>query len=261
MRDVPHAVGKGCSVVRCAIGFDFDHTLGVDNEVERHAFVEVALHEAARHGSCCDPSAAAAAFATHIQGYRNGRCSLPDAVGRAFEEVGIPASVDVVQAFRDVAVRLVPRFVEPVSGAQPLLLALHERRIPHAILTNGWNPLQRRKADHIGFKGAVFVSDDIGARKPNRRAFAILADHLGVPPACVWYVGDDPRTDVLGALGAGMRAVWFNPDGARFPTTIPAPTAVIENLAELLRLIAPATGMHSRSAASGPGMPDTSRMP
>ncbi len=248
-------------MLRCAIGFDFDHTLGVDNEVERCAFAEVALREAARHGWRCEQAAAAAAFATHIQGYRNGRCALSEAVGRAFEEVGIKAGPDVVQAFRDTAVRFVPRFVVPVSGAQPLLRALRELGIPHAILTNGWNPLQRRKAEHIGFTGTVFVSDDIGARKPNRRAFAILADHLGVPPACVWYVGDDPRSDVLGALGADMRAVWFNPNGARFPTTIPAPTAVIENLTEVLRLIAPATGVHADCAAATHDMPETGRLP
>jgi putative hydrolase of the HAD superfamily len=46
------------------------------------------------------------------------------------------------------------------------------------------------------------------------------------------YVGDDPKRDVLGALNAGMRAIWYNPTSKPWPGGR-TPTAVIRHLSDL----------------------------
>ena len=143
-----------------------------------------------------------------------------------------------IDAFRALAVDLAPRYVRAMPGVPDLLAALDEANVPYAILTNGWNPLQQRKADCIGFHHPVFVSDDIGTRKPNVHAFNVLRDYFQMAAERIWYVGDDPKMDVLGSLGAGMRAIWCDFEERLFPTDIPAPTAIVKTLAEVPQVIA-----------------------
>jgi putative hydrolase of the HAD superfamily len=50
-------------------------------------------------------------------------------------------------------------------------------------------------------------SCDIGHAKPRREPFLAAAGGLGVPPQAMLHVGDIERTDIRGALGAGMRAI------------------------------------------------------
>lgn len=60
------------------------------------------------------------------------------------------------------------------------------------------------------FDDTVF-SSDIGLAKPRPEVFHTVADRNGTTPARVVHVGNDWKTDVLGALGAGCRALFFNP--------------------------------------------------
>ena len=54
---------------------------------------------------------------------------------------------------------------------------------------------------------------DVGIMKPDRAIFAHLCTLLGVAPAQIAHIGDDPELDVLGAKQAGLFAVWLNRDG------------------------------------------------
>ena len=224
---------------RVAIGFDFDHTLGIDNRLEVDAFVRLVRDRAPSAQRDADEERARIAMMREIGHYRSGRCSIDQAVALALDDVlGDGAGVQpAIEAFRALAVEMAPGHVHPMPGAIELLSALDARLVPYAILTNGWNPLQQVKADCIGFAKPVFVSDDLGLRKPNVHAFNVLRDHFTLPADLIWYVGDDPKVDVLGALGAGMRAVWFNAEHGKFPTDIPAPTAVVTDLREIAALI------------------------
>jgi FMN phosphatase YigB (HAD superfamily) len=230
---------KGGRVLRFAIGFDFDHTLGFDNTLEVDAFVRLVRELAPSAQRDVDEERARIAMVREIGHYRSGRCSIDHAVALALDDVlGDGAGVQpAIETFRSLAVEMAPGHVRPVRGAIELLRVLDARSVPYAILTNGWNPLQQVKADCIGFAKPVFVSDDLGLRKPNVHAFNVLRDHFTLPADSIWYVGDDPRVDVLGALGAGMRAVWFNGERGKFPTDTPAPTAVVTDLPEIAALI------------------------
>lgn len=132
---------------------------------------------------------------------------------------------------------MVESFVVPEPGARALCKALAARGVPHAILTNGWAPLQQRKAQVVGFQGPVIVSAEIGAQKPSAEAFDALARALGVPPAEIAYVGDTPESDVAGALASGLLGVWFDAEGIAYPEQLPKPSQVIHNLAELYALL------------------------
>jgi HAD superfamily hydrolase (TIGR01509 family) len=57
-------------------------------------------------------------------------------------------------------------------------------------------------------------STDVGARKPDARIFAAALESLGVSAAEGIFVGDDPKTDILGAKRVGMATVLRSAGGA-----------------------------------------------
>ncbi|MBV9774861.1 MAG: HAD-IA family hydrolase [Gemmatimonadetes bacterium] len=60
-----------------------------------------------------------------------------------------------------------------------------------------------------------FVIDSavVGVEKPDPRIFRMALDRMGVEPEEALYVGDIYEIDVVGARGAGMRAVLVDPLG------------------------------------------------
>lgn len=68
--------------------------------------------------------------------------------------------------------------------------------------------------DEHGF-GGIFddtvFSSDVGLAKPRPEVFHTVASRSATTPGRIVHVGNDWRTDVLGALGAGCRALFFNP--------------------------------------------------
>ncbi len=210
-----------------AVGFDFDHTLGIDRSLEISVLGELL------------PGAAGAAIATSLDAYRSGTQTLEDALALCAEQTGERPfdARELAVRFRSECVARVPQFVRALPGAGALLATLREAKIPHAILTNGWSPLQERKARAIGFDGPILVSETIGASKPGAAAFEQLARALGCAPANIWYVGDDPLADVDGAIRAGMQGLWFDWEGRGYPQLIHKPCAVIHHLRDAIALL------------------------
>ena len=58
-----------------------------------------------------------------------------------------------------------------------------------------------------------------------------------MPASAAVHIGDHPRDDIQGAQGAGLRAVWVNPQGAPW-SGAGTPDAQIASLAELPALLA-----------------------
>lgn len=54
-------------------------------------------------------------------------------------------------------------------------------------------------------------SGQVGVEKPDPRIFEIALDSLDLPPEEIWYVGDTPAFDVVGARRAGLRPILMDP--------------------------------------------------
>ncbi len=63
------------------------------------------------------------------------------------------------------------------------------------------------------FLSVLTFSDEVGLRKPHPEVFRRTLSALGVSPREAVHVGDDPRTDVAGARGVGMRAIHLSREG------------------------------------------------
>ncbi len=220
------------------VGFDLDHTIAIDNKLERVALMRVleailddggyALGTLAEESDRIDDL---------LVQQRNGKFSIDDAVRAFARERGVPPRDEYVELFRTLAVDMVDEFVIPLLGAKHTFQALRERGVRLAVLSNGWNPLQVRKAQRAGFEGPILASADLGVQKPSARAFAALLDALGTRAENTWYVGDDPRCDVSGARAAGLHGVWLDAEHKAYPPEVVPPNYTIHSLEELVQLI------------------------
>lgn len=221
-----------------AVGFDFDHTLGIDNKLERVAFLHLL------DSACLNDAHMIGTLAEEIDRIdellvrqRSGACTIEDAVEHFMRERGCANADHYPREYKRMCVDMVDEFVIPEPGVREMLVELRRRGVPYAILTNGWSPLQAEKAKRVDFDGPVIVSSDLGIQKPEPAAYAALAKALGAPPEEIAFVGDAPASDVAGALRAGMTAVWLDAEGVKYPQDVPAPTATIHRLTELLDLL------------------------
>jgi HAD superfamily hydrolase (TIGR01549 family) len=222
-----------------AVGFDFDHTLGIDNKLERTVALALLADLAAKNGLAYSVADAEVAIDEVLRSYRESDRSIDSFIAGFFERFA-PAGaavMDEASGFREAVVAAAPNHIEALPGAQETLAELERLGIPYALLTNGWSPLQEEKARLIGFRGPVFVSERIAARKPSREAFAMLAKHFELPFERIWYVGDDPAIDCAGARNVGLTAVWFDWESRPYPAELAPPDHVIHALEQLPGLL------------------------
>lgn len=98
-----------------------------------------------------------------------------------------------------------------------VLQKLKTQGVKMAIVTNITPELlehQKKKVAQLGiaqYFDAIVYSAELGVHKPDRRIFDHAAALLGVENAHCVFVGDDPASDIAGALNAGMEAVWLDP--------------------------------------------------
>ncbi|HET9392686.1 MAG TPA: HAD family hydrolase [Candidatus Rubrimentiphilum sp.] len=221
-----------------AVGFDIDHTLGIDNKLERVAFLRLLDAVCEQGGRALGTLAQESARIDDLlERQRSGAFSIDEAVERFAAERGARSPSSYVEPYKRMAVESVPEFFVPQTDARMVLAELKRRHIPCAILSNGWPALQERKAQSLGFDGPVLVGEGPGTQKPGAAAFAALARALSAEPGDVAYVGDNPRADIAAAIAAGMHGIWLDAEGAEYPPELPEPSEVIHSLTELLTLL------------------------
>lgn len=123
--------------------------------------------------------------------------------------------------------------VELFDDARPALQAL-SRRFPLVSLSNGNADLQR--VGLAPFFRAAVSAREFGVGKPDPRIFHAAAGAVDVVPHEVLHVGDDATLDVIGALNAGMQAVWLNRSDQLWPHE-QQPHAMVADLRELCDLL------------------------
>lgn len=115
------------------------------------------------------------------------------------------------------------------------LLPTLKARYRIGAITNGNADVTHIGIDH--YFHFVTTSAAAGASKPAPEIFHAALAAAGVAPEHAVHVGDDPRTDILGAGAVGMRTVWFNPGLKPWPGGR-LPDAVIRELGELEGVLA-----------------------
>jgi putative hydrolase of the HAD superfamily len=126
-----------------------------------------------------------------------------------------------------------------LPGAQALLDAL-AGKARLGLITNGFTALQTARLQRTGLLGhfdPLVISEQVGVAKPDVRIFEHALERMGQPPReQVLMIGDNPHSDILGGLNAGLRTCWVNVHGHAAPEDI-APHHEVRSLDELRRLL------------------------
>jgi putative hydrolase of the HAD superfamily len=104
-------------------------------------------------------------------------------------------------------------FAVPENKLMDTLKYLTNRKYKLAIITNGSNSMQNRKIDALGIRtyfDEIIISSDVGMKKPDKNIFLLTCDKLKILPSEAVYIGDNYEVDILGAVDAGLKAIWIN---------------------------------------------------
>ena len=138
------------------------------------------------------------------------------------------------------------RFMKPIFAlgrcydeTLPVLQELRRRGHKLAVVSNTpWGSpalLWREELNRLDLSQlldiAVFCRD-VGWRKPARQIFEYTLAKLDVSPKDCLFIGDDPRSDMIGPASVGMEAIFLD----RQQSTRAEKTESIQSLRELLSL-------------------------
>ena len=113
-------------------------------------------------------------------------------------------------------------------------------RVLQYAVTNGTKVAQDKKLARSGlgelFEG-IFISEEIGAEKPNREFFDRVFDAIGhFNEEEILIVGDSLTSDMRGGVNAGIRTCWFNPENKDMPEDMKI-DHVISDIEEVMNIL------------------------
>ena len=123
--------------------------------------------------------------------------------------------------------------VEPYQHSESVLMELKQHFVLGAI-TNGNAQLQHISLGRL-FDFAI-TAEQVGVSKPHRQMFLHASEYANIELNKIVHIGDSPQTDVLGALNAGCKAIWFNRKRQAWPGG-QTPDGVIHCLSELPEML------------------------
>jgi putative hydrolase of the HAD superfamily len=197
-----------------AVGFDLDGTL-LDHSGASAAAIDAFTTWLGAPTSEQTRSLWAAAEDEQFEQWRAGRITFQEQRRRRLRsflpaiQVDVPLEGEELDALFAQYLLSYRAAWRPFPDAVELLVTLHRQQIPIGVLSNGNHKQQLDKLASIGldhYIGVVCTPERIGFAKPDPRAFHALANALGVEPAGLVFLGDNPEHDIAGARAAGLRA-------------------------------------------------------
>ena len=162
------------------------------------------------------------------------------------DAAGLPSDPATVRAAREgyLAEFETPAVEQDVAGGyhvfddvMPALERLRKAGIRRAVISNADADVTAL-CTHLAFAhemNAIVTSAIVGWEKPDIRTFRAALAPLGVEPADALHIGDQPRSDVAGALASGMRAALIDRYGRHDGNAKGVP--VVRDLASLVDLV------------------------
>jgi len=124
------------------------------------------------------------------------------------------------------------------DDVEPVLTELAGRGIQLGVISNSHRSLDAFR-EHFRLDALVSTavsSAEHGYMKPHRSIFETALAQAGVPASQAMMVGDSLKSDIEGAVAAGMRGVLLRRSGEA-PTALPSEIVVIGSLHDLLPLV------------------------
>ena len=154
------------------------------------------------------------------------------------EKAGLSVSLDLARQIWQIAIS-VPKDFIPFADTRPALAQLRAQGYRLGVITN-----LRRDLDQLcsalgltPYLDFILTAAEVGAEKPAPEMFAAALQRANARPGEAVHVGDQPRSDVLGARAAGIYPILLDRGGWQTGVT---DCVRISGLAELEPLLAAA---------------------
>jgi putative hydrolase of the HAD superfamily len=128
-----------------------------------------------------------------------------------------------------------PKCAEPMDNLYSTLNYLYLDNIKMGIVTNGESLFQHTKINRLclnKYMKTIIISDEVGIRKPDKDIFLLALSKLESKGESTLFVGDNPTTDIKGAIDAGLVTVWLS-GGEKWSNCDYMPQYTISDIAEL----------------------------
>lgn len=200
--------------------FDADNTLFDFDAAEEHLLTRTFLHFGVEPSTALMDRYRAingAMWAAFNRGEISQEALVVERYRRFLEQEGIAGDP---AAWNDYGLHCLARDPVLLPGAEELCRAL-AGRYTLALITNGVAFVQRERLERSPlrdfFGERVYISGEMGCRKPEKVYFDRVLAHLGAAEEreLVLVIGDSLSSDIQGAVNAGLDSVWLSPEEAR----------------------------------------------
>lgn len=145
---------------------------------------------------------------------KSGEPTRTETFRLAFSDLGLEDAAFARQV-GDRYLELRERYIELYPDALPVLRALAPQ-YKLGIITNGPADTQREEIRRLGIEGwfqAILIEGEYGVGKPDAAIFLEACRRMEAQPRDALFVGNSWEHDAMGAVGAGLCAVWLNRTG------------------------------------------------
>lgn len=222
LRNTPYGGGeicseqKGCAMLKAVI-FDIDDTLYSYKQANKRAMERMKLFIMLELGIPMEEFEQdyhrLMQEQLQICGSNAGCHSRAIRFQRMMEERGLPLRYGA--QLNDLYWEIMMDEMTPAEGAAQLLDGLRERGIRLGVgsdMTADWQIKKLDKLKLLDKLDFIVTSEEAGVEKPELKLFQLCAKKAGCAMEECLFVGDNLKKDVLGALNAGMDAVWVQPE-------------------------------------------------
>lgn len=125
-------------------------------------------------------------------------------------------------------------------GVRDFLQTLREQGYHLFGATNGVTYIQKGRlaqSQLVSFFDHVFISDELGAHKPEKAFFTYIANTIpGFEAQKALMIGDSLLADIKGGQDSGIDTIWYNPENQANTTSV-TPTYIAQNYQDILDII------------------------
>ncbi|MEN8221961.1 MAG: YjjG family noncanonical pyrimidine nucleotidase [Acidobacteriota bacterium] len=149
--------------------------------------------------------------------YENGIISQNDLSLERFGRLSSSLKIDFdASFFSSVYLKNLSKGRYLIPGAVELLELLFSREFKLYLITNGLKDVQRERLSGspvTPFFKDIFISEEMGAAKPDRKIFDESFNRMGSPEKSeVLIIGDSLSSDIAGGFSYGIDTCWINPE-------------------------------------------------
>lgn len=173
--------------------------------------------------------------------YESGQITQRELKTERFRRLGKVLELDIdPELFGKLYLKNITRERYLISGVIQLLEELSNDQFKMYLITNGLKDVQRGRlsgSEITQYFSDVFISEEIGAAKPDKAIFDEAFSRMGDPKrGDVVIIGDSLSSDISGGSAYGIDTCWFNPGEIKNGSGI-TPTYEIKGLLELRHIL------------------------